>query len=125
MSRLLLHRIIEGDSVAGMVALPDGCVDLMFADPPCHLQLKGGLHRPNNSLVDVVDDHWDRFDCFRSPPRSTPSHASLGRLVERRPLEPGEVLVSFNGHQTARRRTNGSMSSARTARSDGVPLCLL
>ena len=123
MSRLLLDRIIEGDCVAKMAALPEGCVDLVFADPPYHLQLKSGPHRPNNSVVDAADDHWDRFDSFRSPPRSAPSRASLGHLVERRPLEPGEVPVSLNGHHTARMRADGSMLAARTARSDGVPLC--
>ena len=84
MNRLLLDRIIEGDCVAKMAALPEGSVDLIFADPPYHLQLNGDLHRPNNGLVDAADDHWDRFDSFRSPPRSAPSGASLGHLVERR-----------------------------------------
>jgi len=66
MSKLPLDRIIEGDCVAGMAALPEGSVDLVFADPPYNLQLKGDLHRPNNSLVDAVDDHWDQFESFRA-----------------------------------------------------------
>ncbi len=66
MSKLPLDRIIEGDCVAAMAALPAGSVDLVFADPPYNLQLKGDLHRPNNSLVDAVDDHWDQFDSFRA-----------------------------------------------------------
>jgi DNA modification methylase len=57
MSKLLLDRIIDGDCVAKMAALPEGCVDLMFADPPYQLHLNGDLHRPGNSLVDAVDDH--------------------------------------------------------------------
>ncbi len=55
MSRLRLDRIIDGDCVANMAARPEGCVDPVFSDPPCHLQLDGGLHRPGNSRVDVVD----------------------------------------------------------------------
>jgi modification methylase len=125
MSRPLLDRIIEGDCVAGMAALPEGRVDLVFADPPCRLQFERGPHRPNNSLVDAVGDHRDRFGSFRSPPRSAPSHASLGPLVERRPLESGKALVALNGHHTARVCADGSMSAVRTAHSDGVPLCLL
>jgi DNA modification methylase len=39
-------------------------VDLIFADPPYNLQLKGDLHRPDNSKVDAVDDHWDQFSSF-------------------------------------------------------------
>ena len=56
--------IISGDCVAAMKAMPDASVDLVFADPPYNLQLKGELHRPNNSRVDAVDDDWDRFDSF-------------------------------------------------------------
>ena len=51
-----------GDCVALMDALPEACVDMVFADPPYNLQLAGELHRPNNSRVDGVDDAWDRFD---------------------------------------------------------------
>ncbi|MFQ5567039.1 MAG: site-specific DNA-methyltransferase, partial [Paracoccaceae bacterium] len=43
MSKLPLDRIIEGDCVAEMAALPAGSVDLVFADPPYNLQLKGDL----------------------------------------------------------------------------------
>jgi len=53
--------IIEGDCVEAMNALPAGCVDLVFADPPYNLQLEGELRRPNNSVVDAVDDKWDQF----------------------------------------------------------------
>ena len=55
MSRLLLDRIIDGDCVANMAARPESCVDPVFADPPYHFQLNGGLHRPDNSRVDAVD----------------------------------------------------------------------
>ena len=54
-------RIIEGDCIAAMNALPAGIADLVFADPPYNLQLEGELRRPNNSLVDGVDDRWDQF----------------------------------------------------------------
>ena len=53
-----------GDCVQLMEALPEGSVDMIFADPPYNLQLEGTLHRPNNSLVDAVDDDWDKFDSF-------------------------------------------------------------
>ena len=45
-----------------MNELPECSVDLIFADPPYNLQLKSDLHRPDNSKVDAVDDHWDQFD---------------------------------------------------------------
>ena len=39
-------RIVIGDCVAEMSKLPAGSVDLVFADPPYNLQLKGDLKRP-------------------------------------------------------------------------------
>jgi modification methylase len=61
---LELDRIIEGDCITAMRALPDASVDMVFADPPYNLQLKGELFRPDNSRVDAVDDAWDRFGSF-------------------------------------------------------------
>ncbi len=61
---LPLNQILSGDCVTEMNALPEGSVDLIFADPPYNLQLKGDLHRPDSSKVDAVDDHWDQFESF-------------------------------------------------------------
>ena len=61
---LPLDQILSGDCIEVMNALPAGSVDLIFADPPYNLQLKGELHRPDNSRVDAVDDHWDQFNSF-------------------------------------------------------------
>ncbi len=61
---LPLNEILDGDCIERMNALPAGSIDLIFADPPYNLQLKGDLHRPDNSLVDAVDDHWDQFSSF-------------------------------------------------------------
>lgn len=59
-----LNTIIKGDCVAALEALPDHSVDAIFADPPYNLQLGGTLHRPDQSLVDAVDDEWDQFASF-------------------------------------------------------------
>jgi modification methylase len=61
---LPLNKIIAGDCIEAMNALPAGSIDLIFADPPYNLQLKSDLHRPDNSKVDAVDDAWDQFDSF-------------------------------------------------------------
>ena len=61
---LPLNQILDGDCIERMNALPAGSIDLIFADPPYNLQLKGDLHRPDNSKVDAVDDHWDQFSSF-------------------------------------------------------------
>ena len=56
--------ILVGDCVAEMDKLPPASVDLVFADPPYNLQLEGALSRPDQSLVDAVDDEWDKFADF-------------------------------------------------------------
>jgi modification methylase len=61
---LPLNQIIAGDCIEVMNGLPEASVDLIFADPPYNLQLKGDLHRPDNSKVDAVDDAWDQFSSF-------------------------------------------------------------
>jgi modification methylase len=61
---LPLNQIVAGDCIEVMQRLPAGSIDLVFADPPYNLQLKGTLHRPDNSRVDAVDDAWDRFAGF-------------------------------------------------------------
>jgi modification methylase len=63
-SPLPTDRILAGDCVEIMAGLPAGCADLVFADPPYNLQLGGGLTRPDQSLVDGVDEAWDKFDSF-------------------------------------------------------------
>ncbi|MCA8905639.1 MAG: site-specific DNA-methyltransferase, partial [Hyphomonas sp.] len=61
---LTRNVIIHGDCIDILSRLPDRSVDLVFADPPYNLQLGGGLTRPDQSVVDGVDDDWDKFDSF-------------------------------------------------------------
>lgn len=60
--RLPLNEIIIGDCIEVLRGLPDKSIDLIFADPPYNLRLGNELWRPNLTLVDSVDDSWDRFD---------------------------------------------------------------
>lgn len=59
-----LDHIYHGDSLEILASLPDRSADLIFADPPYNLQLKGELWRPNQTRVDAVDDEWDKFASF-------------------------------------------------------------
>ena len=61
-SALPINQILQGDCIEVLKKLPDHSIDLIFADPPYNLQLGGDLVRPNQTLVDGVDDHWDKFD---------------------------------------------------------------
>ncbi|NJM50555.1 MAG: site-specific DNA-methyltransferase [Sphingomonadales bacterium] len=61
---LPLNSIMKMDCIEAMRSLPDACIDMVFADPPYNLQLGGDLSRPDGSMVDAVDDDWDKFDTF-------------------------------------------------------------
>src|SRR5580700_7034714 len=81
-------RIVIGDCVAAMAALPAASVDLVFADPPYNLQLKGDLKRPDDSRVDAVDDDWDKFASFADYDAFTRAWLSACR----RELKPAATL---------------------------------
>ncbi len=61
---LPLDQVLRGDCVALMRMLPPASVHCVFADPPYNLQLRGELRRPDDSVVDGVDEDWDRFIDF-------------------------------------------------------------
>src|SRR5262245_19656474 len=63
-SSLPVNQIIQGDCVEVLRTLPERSVDLIFADPPYNLQLRNQLLRPDQSIVDAVDDAWDQFADF-------------------------------------------------------------
>jgi len=61
---LPLDQVLVGDCRQVLADLPEGSIDLIFADPPYNLQLEGELWRPNLTRVDAVDDDWDQFESF-------------------------------------------------------------
>ena len=98
-AELELDVILAGDCVEAMRRLPDASVDLVFADPPYNLQLRGELHRPDNSRVDAVDADWDRFASFAAYDEF--SRAWLGEA--RRCLKPdGAIWVIGSYHNVFR-----------------------
>ena len=78
---LPLDRILIGDSIELLSKLPSHSIDAVFADPPYNLQLGGDLHRPDNSLVDAVDDDWDKFSDFEAYDRFTYDWLKQARRV--------------------------------------------
>ena len=76
-----LNQIILGDCVEGLRALPPESVDLVFADPPYNLQLEGSLSRPDQSVVDAVDDDWDKFGSFAEYDAFTRAWLSAARVA--------------------------------------------
>jgi len=98
-AQLPLNQIIDGDCIEVMNSLPEGSVDLIFADPPYNLQLKGDLHRPDNSKVDAVDDDWDQFDSFKVYDKFTRAWLKAARRI----LKPdGAIWVIGSYHNVFR-----------------------
>ena len=96
---LPLDTILPGDCIEVMQGLPEASVDLIFADPPYNLQLKGELHRPDNSRVDAVDDDWDRFSSFAAYDEFTRAWLAAARRV----LKPdGAIWVIGSYHNVFR-----------------------
>ncbi|MDB5534999.1 MAG: modification methylase [Hyphomicrobiales bacterium] len=79
--RLPLNEILVGDCVAELNRLPAASIDLVFADPPYNLQLEGALSRPDQSVVDAVDDDWDKFASFSEYDRFTRDWLTAVRRV--------------------------------------------
>jgi modification methylase len=96
---LPLNTILAGDCIEVMRSLPENSVDLVFADPPYNLQLKGELHRPDNSRVDAVDDAWDRFASFETYDTFTREWLAAARRI----LKPhGAIWVIGSYHNIFR-----------------------
>ncbi|MEL6642582.1 MAG: site-specific DNA-methyltransferase [Pseudomonadota bacterium] len=98
-SALPLNQVVAGDCIEVMNSLPEGSIDLIFADPPYNLQLKGQLHRPDNSRVDAVDDAWDQFASFKAYDRFTEDWLAAARRL----LKPnGAIWVIGSYHNIFR-----------------------
>jgi len=83
-----LDDVLVGDCLEILRGIPSESVDLVFADPPYNLQLESALTRPDQSLVDAVDDHWDKFASFADYDAFT--KAWLGEC--RRIMKPNATL---------------------------------
>ncbi len=96
---LPLDQILLGDAVRMMGMLPSASFHCVFADPPYNLQLRGELRRPDDSLVDGVDEDWDRFTDFAAYDAFT--RAWLGEC-QRLLREDGTIWVIGSYHNIFR-----------------------
>jgi modification methylase len=96
---LPLNQILLGEAVEKMNLLPEGSVDLIFADPPYNMQLEDELWRPDYSKVDAVNDEWDKFDSFRAYDHFTESWLTAARRVLK---EDGALWVIGSYHNIYR-----------------------
>ncbi|OCX59838.1 modification methylase [Thioclava sp. SK-1] len=91
---LPLNQILAGDCIEHMNALPESSVDLIFADPPYNLQLRGELHRPDNSRVDAVDNDWDQFQSFQAYDEFTRAWLAAARRI----LKPNGAIWAIGSY---------------------------
>jgi modification methylase len=87
-------KILIGDCIELMRGLPEGSVDLVFADPPYNLQLEGALSRPDQSVVDAVDDDWDKFSSFAEYDSFTRAWLSAAR----RAMKPDATIFVIGSY---------------------------
>lgn len=96
---LSVDQILQGNCVEQMNMLPEGSVDMIFADPPYNLQLNGDLTRPDASEVNAVTNDWDKFDSFKAYDEFTKEWL----LAARRILKPnGTIWVIGSYHNIFR-----------------------
>lgn len=93
------NKILQGNSLEILPTLPEGCADLVFADPPYNLQLKDELWRPNLTRVDAVDNDWDQFGSFADYDAFTEAWLSAVRPVM---SETATIWVSGTYHNIFR-----------------------
>ncbi len=94
-----IDHIYQGNCVEVMSRLPEKSVDLIFADPPYNLQLRGDLFRPNLTLVDAVDDEWDQFASFKDYDNFTREWLTAARRVLK---DSGTIWVIGSYHNIYR-----------------------
>jgi modification methylase len=92
-------KILQGDCIELMNSLPEKSVDVIFADPPYNMQLKGELHRPDNSHVDAVNDSWDQFSGFDAYDQFTRDWLTAARRVLK---DTGTIWVIGSYHNIYR-----------------------
>lgn len=83
-----LNTIIKGDCISALAKIPENSIDMVFADPPYNLQLSGELHRPDESLVNGVNNQWDKFATLEAYDNFTRNWL----LATRRVLKPTGTL---------------------------------
>lgn len=94
-----LNEVIQGNCIEVLQSLPEKCIDLIFADPPYNLQLRNELLRPNQTVVEGVDDEWDQFEGFTQYDAFTSSWLSECRRVLK---DDGSIWVIGSYHNIFR-----------------------
>ncbi|MCS6887458.1 MAG: DNA methyltransferase [Chloroflexus sp.] len=96
---LPIDQILCGNCLDILPQFPAQSVDLIFADPPYNLQLRTELRRPNQTIVDGVDDDWDKFTDVQAYDAFTRAWLTACRRVLK---ESGTIWVIGSYHNIFR-----------------------
>jgi len=99
LKELPVNQIVQGNCIEVLEEFPEKSVDLIFADPPYNLQLRNELWRPNMTLVDAVNDDWDKFDGFQAYDAFSKAWLSACRRVLK---DTGSIWVIGSYHNIFR-----------------------
>ena len=86
----ILDTIINADSIEMMNKLPANSIDVIFADPPYNMQLGDTLLRPDNSVVNGVNEEWDSFESLAAYDEYTKEWLSAAKRIFK---EDGSIWV--------------------------------
>ncbi len=91
--------VINADSIEVMNSLPENSVDVIFSDPPYNMQLGEMLLRPDNSVVNGVNEEWDSFESLSAYDDYTQKWLSAAKRILK---EDGSIWVIGSYHNIFR-----------------------
>lgn len=95
----MLNTVINADSIKLMNEMEANSVDLIFADPPYNMQLGDMLMRPDNSIVNGVNEEWDSFESLAAYDEYTKQWLTAARRVLK---DNGSIWVIGSYHNIYR-----------------------
>ncbi len=95
----ILDTVINADSIETMNKLPANSVDVIFADPPYNMQLGDTLLRPDNSVVNGVNEEWDSFESLAAYDEYTKQWLTAAKRILK---EDGTIWVIGSYHNIFR-----------------------
>ncbi len=98
-TKKILNTIINADCVKMMNEMDEGSVDVIFADPPYNMQLGDMLLRPDNSVVNGVNEEWDSFESLNAYDEYTKQWLTAARRVLK---DDGTIWVIGSYHNIFR-----------------------
>lgn len=95
----IMDTVVNADSIEIMSRLPENSVDVIFADPPYNMQLGETLLRPDNSVVNGVNEEWDSFESLTAYDEYTKKWLAAAKRILK---ENGSIWIIGSYHNIFR-----------------------